>query len=89
LEKQEKKYYYLPPPLKIYRSTPTIIAMTRILGSPAIAIIPKIDRTQIKINTTAICLKGLGKLPTSQIKTRKIRTSQIVMENPLNLRRIM
>jgi hypothetical protein len=59
------------------------------LGSPAIAIIPKRDNIQIKINTTAICLKGLGKLPTSQIKTRKIRISQIVMENPLNFNKII
>jgi len=34
--------------------------ITIILGSPAIAIIPKIDKTQIKIKTIAICLNGLG-----------------------------
>lgn len=54
------------------------------LDNPATAITPKRDSTQIKINTTAICLSGLGKLPTNQIKTRKIRTSQIVIAKPLN-----
>jgi len=63
--------------------------MTRILESPAMAIIPKEDKSQIRTNTTAICLKGLGKLVTSQTKTKKIRRSQIVIERPLNCNKII
>jgi hypothetical protein len=65
------------------------MAITRILESPAMAIMPKEAKIQIKMNTTAICLRGLGKIPTSQIKTRKIRISQRVMANPLNLNKIV
>jgi hypothetical protein len=55
------------------------------LESPTTAIIPSKDKTQIKINTTAICLNGLGKAPTNQIRTRKMRTLQRVIVSPLKL----
>jgi len=65
------------------------MAITRMFDSPATAIIPKEASSQIKTNTTAICLNGLGKLVTSQIKTRKMRRFQMVISKPLNLRRII
>ena len=62
---------------------------TKILDNPATAITPKSDKSQIKINTTAICLNGLGRLLTSQTKTIKIRISHKVTIKPLNLNKIM
>jgi len=40
------------------------------LESPATAIIPKSERIQIKTNTTAICLKGLGRAQQAKSKPR-------------------
>lgn len=54
------------------------------LERPATAIIPSEAKTQIKMKIIAICLNGLGRIPTNHIKTTKMRMSQIVMASPLN-----
>lgn len=66
-----------------------MMAIIKIFESPAIAIIPKRERIQIRINTTAICLNGLGNAPINQIKTKKINMSHKLIERPLNFKRVI
>ncbi len=55
---------------------PTIREIIKIFDRPEITMMPKEERIQIKNRTVVISLRGWGRLPMSQISTKKMAISQ-------------
>lgn len=64
-----------------------ITTIISILESPAIAITPSVERTQIIRSTIPSCLRGFGKAPIAQRITANIKRSQSLMSWPFIAKR--
>lgn len=64
--------------------SPTTITITRRLENPAIAIIPKVDKTHKTKSKPATWRKGVGNIPMSHSIKRNIKMSQRVIIWPIN-----